>query len=194
MAGRPRNFDEQEVLDKALQLFWQKGYGATGIADLEQATGLGRQSLYGAFGDKRALFERVVQRYFDVVLRAGLIEVLDAEGSPRKNIETIFAAWEAMAVAPDFNGCLVGNAVAEVGLHDDELASVLRQKLRLMEDAFCRALKRGQRLLEFPAEMDARAVARSIVTTGQGLAVVARVQREPAFVRAVLYAARQLLT
>lgn len=193
MAGRPRSFDEQEVLDKVMLLFWQRGYAATGFAELEQATGLGRQSLYGAFGDKRALFERVVQRYFDVVLRPGLIDVLDADGSPRKNVETILAQWEGLASSEGFNGCLVGNSVAELGLHDAELASVLKQKLRLVEDAFHRALKRGQKQCEFPADLDARAVARSLVTTAQGLAVIARVQREPAFARAVMMGARKLL-
>lgn len=207
MAGRPRSFDAEQVLDQAMLLFWQRGYGATGVAELEQATGLGRQSLYGAFGDKRALFDLVVERYFQRVLKPGLIDVLDgveARGSAREpgidsprgaraDLERIFEQWEALAVSPDFNGCLVGNSVAELGLHDAELADVLKRKLRLVEDAFYRNLKRGQKAREVSQQLDARSVARSLVTTAQGLAVVARVQREPAFVRAVVDTARKLL-
>src|SRR5688500_14520493 len=151
MAGRPRSFDPERVLDQAMLLFWQRGYTATGVAELELATGLGRQSLYGAFGDKRALFDKVVERYFQQVLKPGLIDVLDGIDSPRTargDLEHIFQQWEALAVSSDFNGCLVGNSVAELGLHDAELAEVLKRKLRLVEDAFCRNLTRAQKLGE----------------------------------------------
>ena len=64
-----------------MAVFWKHGYAGTALGDLEAATKLGRQSLYGAFGDKRGLFTRVVERYFDVVLRHYIIDVLDAPAS-----------------------------------------------------------------------------------------------------------------
>ena len=67
--GRPRSFDPDVVLDQAMAVFWKQGFEGTGMPDLEQATGLGRQSLYGAFGDKRTLFARVVEHYFARVLK-----------------------------------------------------------------------------------------------------------------------------
>ena len=73
MAGRPRNFDEAEVLAQAMQTFWTHGYEGTGVAELERATGLLRQSLYGAFGDKRRLFMRAVDYYCDHVIKPGLL-------------------------------------------------------------------------------------------------------------------------
>jgi TetR/AcrR family transcriptional repressor of nem operon len=194
VAGRPRSFDEEQVLDQAMMLFWRKGYEATGVADLEQATGLGRQSLYGAFGDKRALFLRVVERYFERVLKPYVVDVLDAPGSGRANVERIFQQWEATAAAEDFHGCLVGNSVPEFGgARDPELSEVLARKLELMEAAFARALRRAKQDGEVNAELDVRATARSFLTFAQGLAVVARVNREPAFVRGVLHSARRLL-
>jgi TetR/AcrR family transcriptional regulator, transcriptional repressor for nem operon len=63
--ARPREFDEQQVLDRALQAFWARGYDATSVEDLVEATGLGRASLYGAFGDKEQLFRRVVSHYLE---------------------------------------------------------------------------------------------------------------------------------
>ena len=176
-----------------MNLFWRKGYEATGIVDLELATGLGRQSLYGAFGDKRALFMRIVERYFERVLKPYVVDILDAPGSPRANIERIFEQWQAVAHAPEFHGCLVGNSVPEFGARDVEIADVLRRKLLLMESAFTRALERAKKGGEVNAELDARATARSLLTIAQGLAVVARVNRDPAFVRGVLHTARRLL-
>lgn len=176
-----------------MAVFWKQGFEGTGLPDLEQATGLGRQSLYGAFGDKRALFGRVVEHYFARVLQPWVIDVLDAPGSARANLERIFAQWEATASAPDFHGCLVGNSVSEVSATDSELKAVLAEKLSLVEKALARALLRARRAGEVDAKLDVNATARTLVTLSQGLAVVARVQRDPAFVRGVMATARKLL-
>ena len=176
-----------------MSAFFKKGYEGTSLADLEQATGLGRQSLYGAFGDKRALFLRIVDRYFERVIKPYIVDVLDAPGSARANLERIFQQWEATAVAPDFQGCLLGNSVPEFGAKDSEMADVLRRKLELMEAAFTRALRRAKHDGEVNPKLDARTAARSLLTLAQGLAVVARVNREPSFVRSVVHTARGLL-
>lgn len=192
MAGRPRSFDVDEVVDRAMHVFWRKGYEGTGLVDLEQATGLGRQSLYGVFGDKRGLFLKVIEHYFDRVLKPG-IDLLDAPGSARAHLEKIFDTWEALARSPDFNGCLVGNSVPEMSARDPELGAVLARKLELMERGFSRALARAKRDGEVNAKLDVKGTARALLTIAQGLAVVARAQRQPGFVRGVVQAARHLL-
>ena len=192
MAGRPRSFDIDDVLGRAMLLFWKKGYEATGLVELERATGLGRQSLYGAFGDKRGLFLRVVEHYFAHVLKPGL-DLLDAPGSARQNLERIFSGWESVASDPDFHGCLVGNSVPEVSARDPELAQVLARKLELMEAAFARALRRAKRDGELRETLDVKDTARSLLALAQGLAVVARANRDPAFVSGVVRTARSLL-
>lgn len=173
-------------------VFWKQGYEGTGLVDLERATGLGRQSLYGVFSDKRGLFLAVVEYYFSHVLKPG-IDVLDAPGSARQNLELIFEAWEATATLPDFHGCLVGNSVPELSAKDEEVASVLSRKLALMEAAFARALRRAQHDREVRADLDVKNTARALLTIAQGLAVVARANRDPGFVRGVVQAARSLL-
>jgi TetR/AcrR family transcriptional repressor of nem operon len=193
MTGRPRSFEVEPVLERAMHVFWAKGYEGSGITDLEQATGLGRQSLYGAFGDKRALFLRVVDFYFDNVLKPGLVDVLDAPGSPRASIESVFAMWQALAVSKDFHGCLVGNASAHIEANDEEMAELLRRKLRLLEDAFARAIKRAIEQGEVRADVDARSTARALLTLAQGLSVIAQVRKDEAFARGVVSAARRLL-
>ncbi|HET9934714.1 MAG TPA: TetR family transcriptional regulator C-terminal domain-containing protein [Polyangiaceae bacterium] len=173
--------------------FWKRGYDATGLANLERATQLGRQSLYGAFGNKRALFSQVVEHYFARVLKPAIVDVLDAPGSGRANIERVLAQWAETAGSAEFNGCLVGNAMAELGLRDRELSVLLQRKLDLLEAAFGRALRRAKRAGEVRADLDVRAAARTLLTMAQGLAVVARVQRDSAFVRDVITVARQSL-
>ncbi|MDF3068862.1 MAG: transcriptional regulator, TetR family [Polyangiaceae bacterium] len=175
-----------------MHVFWKHGYEASGLVNLERATGLGRQSLYGVFGDKRGLFLAVVEHYFSRVLQPGF-DALDAPGSARANLERVFGAWEATAARPDFHGCLVGNSVPELSAKDEEVAGVLRRKLELMEAAFVRALRRAKRDGEVRAELDVRNTARALLTLAQGLAIVARAQRDPNFVRSVVQAARSLL-
>ncbi|HYQ16320.1 MAG TPA: TetR/AcrR family transcriptional regulator [Polyangiaceae bacterium] len=192
MSGRPRNFDVDDVLGRAMLVFWRKGYEATGLVDLEQATGLGRQSLYGAFGDKRGLFLRVLEHYFERVIKPG-IAVLDEPGSARQNLERIFGAWEATAADPEFHGCLLGNSVPELAARDPEMSEVLRRKLELLEAAFARALRRAKRDGEVAESVDVKDTARSLLTLAQGLAVVARANRDPAFVRGVVRVAHTLL-
>src|SRR6187431_2122551 len=144
MVGRPRTFDTDDVLDRAMALFWRKGYAGTGISDLEEATGLGRQSLYGAFGDKRQLFEQVVERYAATVLRPYLRDVLEAPGSPRANLERLFEHWQEAVASPNFNGCLVGNCVAEMSARDPEIADILGPQLEQMELWLFQAIARAR--------------------------------------------------
>src|SRR5688572_18716335 len=193
MAGRPRAFDPDDVLDRALGVFWQNGFAGTGIADLEAATGLGRQSLYGAFGDKRALFERIVERYVQNVLEPGMRDVLDAPGSARANLERMFQIWEQVASSGEFNGCLVGNCIAEMSAREPELTELLGPKLELMESWYRRALERAQRAGEVSPKLDTAAVARAILAMQQGIAVVARGHRDAGFVRGVVQTAQRLL-
>jgi len=177
MAGRPRGFDEQEVLRSAMELFWRKGYAETSITDLEEATRLARQSLYGAFGDKRGLFEQVVEHYEQTVLRPGLRDVLQAPGSALGNLDRVLSYWQQAASTPGFNGCLVGSCIAEMGVRD----------------WFWGVLDRAQRAGEISRSLDARATARSLLTLSQGLALVARVNRDKDFARSIVASAVQLL-
>ncbi len=173
--------------------FFQRGYEGTSVSDLEAATGLGRQSLYGAFGDKRALFNRVVDHYFDVALKPGILDVLDAPGSARETIDRLLTLLEQAALAPDFGGCLVGNTVAELGVVDAATAALLARKLELIEESLFRALRRAKRAGEVRADLDPRSTARALLALAQGLSVVARVNRNQSFVTSVIQNARRLL-
>lgn len=193
MSGRPRSYDPQEVLSKAMMVFWRHGYDATGLTQLEAATGLGRQSLYAAFGDKRGLFLAAVDHYFKTVIEPGFVAVLDAPGSGLCNVHKVIESWEAVSLAPDFSGCLIGNSVAEMGRRDEVMAGVLQRKFELMEAALVRALKRARQAGEVPSGLQPKVAAQSLLALAQGLAVLARLRSDPTVVRSVVNSAKAWL-
>ncbi len=191
MSGRPREFDRDEVLDKAMRLFWEQGYDATGIAQLGEHLGIGRQSLYATFGDKQTLFREALQRYGDQII-ADVVSKLDAAGSGLENIHKVLDMWESNAARKNFCGCLVTNSISELGVREPELATILKHKLDRLEAAFSRALKRARENGEISSGVDTRAMARMLVNTGQGLAVAGKVA-DGAYARDVMKATRRLL-
>src|SRR5260370_40736370 len=116
--GRPREFDEDEVIAEALQTFWKQGYGATSISDLMEATQLERGSLYKAFQDKHSLFERA----FDNYLRAGrakMAQVLRSDAPPIARLEACLARVVAgCSGAEGGPGCSAVNTVVELAPSD----------------------------------------------------------------------------
>jgi TetR/AcrR family transcriptional repressor of nem operon len=193
MAGRPLEFDRNEALDKAMQLFWRQGYDGTSLSDLTAAMGVGRQSLYGAFGDKRTLFVACLERYTEEIFEKSLLSLLEGDGPPLAGIERVLDAWEAYVGSDQFTGCLLGKALAELGMHDPKLDALLRKKLDRIRGCFERALTRAQAAGELDAAADTRALARSITAFAQGAAVVCQVWREPTAVRETLAGARSLV-
>src|SRR5712692_11429413 len=115
---RPRSFDEDAVLDQAVQLFWERGYEGTSLADLETHIGLGRQSLYNAFGDKQTLFLKALERYQRAVMEKVLAH-LNASGAGLDAIRAFFKATvESLTAAGPRRACLVANTILERGSQD----------------------------------------------------------------------------
>ena len=192
MAGRPREFDETAVLDAAMDLFWEQGYEATCVAELSKRCGIGRQSMYNAFGDKHALFAQALERYRTE--RIGrVIGMLDAPGSPLANVEAVLDMWEQHWEDPAFKGCLMVNSIAELGVRDPELGPKLDTILQSIEDAFYRTLRRAQAEGEILADRDPRALARAVTALAQGMSVVGKVSSSPTYARDVFSVARQML-
>jgi TetR/AcrR family transcriptional repressor of nem operon len=190
--GPNKKFDRDEVLEKAMNLFWEEGYEATGVTQLLEHTGIGRQSLYDTFGDKRSLFVESLNHYFRT--RVGpLLAQLRAPGSPRENLLQAFRMAEKTIAQRDFHGCMIGNTTAELSERDPEVRVLVRGYLDAMEDAFFDLLKRGQDAGEFADEIGARDLARVFVHTLQGLTLLHKVLRDPRTARAVLESTLKLL-
>ncbi|MGK7869450.1 TetR/AcrR family transcriptional regulator [Falsiroseomonas sp. E2-1-a20] len=169
---RPRAFDEDRVLEAAMHRFWQHGYAATSVRDLGQVMGIGQASFYNAFGDKRRLFARCLDRYLDMGMRARIAR-LEAELAPRQAIETMLQEIVARSLR-DRLGCLLVNSALELAPHDREVGQVVAARLAELEGFFGRAIRGGQRDGSVSAARDPDDLARLLVALVMGLRVLSR--------------------
>jgi TetR/AcrR family transcriptional repressor of nem operon len=174
--GRPRSFDDRDVVDAAKDTFWQRGYAATSMRALKEQVGVLPGSLYGAFGDKHALFIRALERYADGT-RAAAAPLL--EGPVRAQLRNLLTDILTAACTTPGRGCMLGNTAAELLPSDDTAGSVVRDALRGLESAIEHALKRAQQTGEIRDNLDSGAQARLIVTVMQGLHILARTEADP---------------
>ena len=191
MRGRPREFNREHVLEEAMQVFRRRGFNGTGLAELEEATGLGRQSIYNAFGDKERLFDAAVERYVDTKMQP-LAELLQREGSAMANVREVLDLWEANLAGGDGCGCLIANSICEVEAVPTDRGEMFQRVIGRIEAAFRQAFETAQAQGELSADRDVKAMARLFATLGQGLSVVSRVEN-PEFIRGAIHGAREML-
>ncbi len=176
--ARPREFEPEEAVARATEVFWRKGYRATSVQDLVRATGLNRGSIYAAFGSKAGLFAAVMDRY---IAGASTQRLLGADdGMPVKILlrDLFDELVEMGATDRERRGCLITNTAIELTSHDREVAGRISANLRDLEEALCRRLERAQESGEITRERDARALARFLVGSMQGLRVMSKVTSE----------------
>ncbi len=169
--GRPREFDEAEVLDRSLALFWTKGFEATSIQDLVEATGVARASLYGAFGDKAGLFGHAL-RHYETLTQDYMAEVARAP-SATQSIQALLSGWVGLTcrrAGP--RGCflILSGSAGEVPLARAALSTALQQIDRMVEAQ----IRRGQEAGDIADRLDPPAVAKFLVVQLLGLATAAR--------------------
>jgi AcrR family transcriptional regulator len=170
--GRPRAFDVDQALDRALQVFWQKGYEGASLADLTEAMGINRPSLYAAFGNKEALFRKVLDRYITGPA-AYVSEALD-EPTARGVIERLLGGAAASLTDPrNPRGCLVVHAALSCGEAADSIRRELITRRAGTEAALRRRFKRAKSEGDLPIHSDPADLARYIATLVQGMAVQA---------------------
>jgi TetR/AcrR family transcriptional regulator, transcriptional repressor for nem operon len=173
--GRPREFEPEQVMEQAMRCFWERGYRATSVDDLVQATGVKPGSLYHAFpGGKRALFLGSLDRYSRLVVPQKLRD-LDSAGASLAETRAYFDRLVADLLSPEGRqGCLLVNTAIEKAAEDDEVAAVVRGHLARLETCFTRALRNARRRGEIPESTDVAPAAGLLVATSQGLMVVGK--------------------
>jgi TetR/AcrR family transcriptional regulator, transcriptional repressor for nem operon len=191
--GPAKSFDPQIALERARDLFWRRGYAATGITELELALGIGRKSLYDTFGSKRELFLRALEHYADTVLKRICDGLEDPRGAPLENLERVLEKLGKHHGSPGGIGCLLGVAMAQAGSDDAELAALLRGYLKRLEDALERALEAARRSGAIHKSVDSRDAARNLVALTQGMALIGRITEAPTTQRSVVRAALHAL-
>ncbi|WP_030677137.1 TetR/AcrR family transcriptional regulator [Streptomyces sp. NRRL B-1347] len=177
--GRPRQFDPETAVDQAMEVFWRKGYAGTTPQDLVDALGIGKGSLYNAFGSKHALFERALRRYRDTQA-SRLIELFESEGPVKERLR---AALELLVTLdledPDRRGCMAVNAAAELAGTDRTTTELVREMFARTESTLQALVEEGQRAGEIAPDRDAACVGSLLMNTVVGLRLTARVAEGP---------------
>lgn len=172
--ARTKVFDEQEILDKAMKLFWEKGYNATSAQDLVESLGISRSSLYDTFGDKHSLFVKALQQYrkerVDPVL-----EGADKTNDFERFIASIFDAVKEEALSPNSSkGCFMVNSIVELASVDSEVGKIGTSILIDTENALSKVIRKGQQQGVFTSNHSARSLARFVLNSLNGLRVTVK--------------------
>lgn len=189
--SRPRSFDEDAVIEAAMRQFWRHGYAGTSVRDLGEVMGLGQASFYNAFGDKRSLFARCLDRYLDQGMRERLGR-LAATLPPRQAIAGLLEEIVARSLR-DRMGCLLVNSALEVAPHDRGVAGVVAARLAELEDFFRARVLAGQADGSINATRDPDDLARMLMTLLLGLRVLARGRPDRATMQGAVRQALALL-
>ena len=167
--ARPREFNESDALDDAMQLFWGSGYESASLSEITKATGLSKSSLYDTFGSKHELLLSSLQHYIENMVEPSLT-VLEEGPSALGAIEQRFEMIIEMMTAPGpRRGCLIANTTLALGARDKAVAKTLLAAQGMVEQAYARAIERGQVAGEIVTAKDAQSLARYIMACLAGM-------------------------
>src|SRR5262247_4362908 len=176
--ARHKEFDKDEALGKAMEVFWSRGYEAASINDLVERMGINRQSLYDTFGDKRALYLQALDRYREVEGRK-MLELLARPGPVKKTLRRLFqTVVEESLRDQERRGCFTGNAMSELAGRCPETAAMACGNMAAAEEALYRTLLRGRKNGEIKKGRDLRAVARFLYSSLQGIQLMAKATQD----------------
>jgi len=172
--ARTKVFDEETVLNKAVNLFWEKGYNGTSAQDLVDELGISRSSLYDTYGDKYQLFKKSLLQYRKKF--AGLmIEMMDESNDFEQTIIDLFEYVVSESLNEKFsNGCFIVNSTVELAPHNAEIAEIINANKHDVEDALFRLIKKGQDVGQFSNNHSARSLARFVFNAIAGLRVASK--------------------
>jgi TetR/AcrR family transcriptional repressor of nem operon len=190
--ARPREFDEEVVLDAAMQCFWAQGYEATSVKDLIERTGLTAASLYNAYGDKRAMFRTALDHYIEKSIGARLRR---SEGlPPREAIRSFFDDILRRSLGDrERKGCMLVNSALEIAPHDREFRETIVETLKRLETFFLDCVERGQANGTITSAQPAAGLAQHLLGVLMGVRVLARVRPERPLLEGVITSALTFL-
>ncbi|TWU45316.1 HTH-type transcriptional repressor ComR [Novipirellula aureliae] len=169
-----KSFKESDVIEQAMEVFWEKGYAATSISDITEATGIKRGSLYNAFDGKHDIFVRALLKYGGE-RRTSKLRILETVDDPREAITMFFDSLvKATLDDPDKKGCLLFNTALEYSSHDDDVKQLVSEGIQEVVCFFEGRIKRGKELGTIPDSVDARPTARALVALVVGIRVLGR--------------------
>lgn len=176
--ARLREFDEEKALDAAMQLFWEKGYAATSLSDLTAKMEIQKPSLYSAFGDKEGLFEAALRRYTNLHA-ANIRTKLQNEQSVKEAIRAFFENMVEEEYKKEFSkGCFCINTMVELAPHNEKFEVLTREHQMYLAVIFQELITKGIQSGELQNDLNAKAVAHTLVTSLIGLTVLMKSRPE----------------
>lgn len=168
-----KSFNEETALEKAMQVFWEKGFEPASISDLLEGTGLNRGSLYNTFGGKQQLFVKALLKYDRD--RQAMLAKLEALDNPKKAIATFFDTTVAKTAADqDHKGCFLFNTALEISTHDEKVNEIVTNGVREIEAFFRRSIEVGQARGDMPKGLDPEATAKALLAMIVAIRVLGR--------------------
>lgn len=191
--ARPKEFDPVEAVDRAVDVFWGQGYGATTPQQLVEQLQISKGSLYNAFGGKRQLYDLALTRYLES--RVHSVGTMLAEPGPAKDIlrQALRYLVDSDLERPDRRGCFATNSAIEFGRVDEDVTGRVLDFFGRTEVAFCALIERGQREGDIRAELNAADTASMLLSMAVGWHVLARIDAGPERLLRALDAAVDLL-
>ena len=169
--ARTKDFDENEVLNKAVCLFWHKGYNGTSMQELVDGLGISRSSMYDTFGDKHQLYIKALEHYQQEGAKL-FCEIISAEPSGKAAVRKLLEhVTSDMLHDKQRKGCFMVNANVETAAHDAEVMKIMVRNEQTIEDSFFKAISKGFENGEFNTKQDARALARFVSNAIKGIQV-----------------------
>lgn len=175
--ARSKEFDPEVALEKALELFWERGYEGTSMADLVAHLGIARASIYGTFGGKRELYLKALELY---LARFDVVEQLSQPGPALPALRAFLDGYVAECLADELRrGCMVVNTAVEFGSRDAVVSRKIAASWTELETVMAAALVRARAQGEIPAGKDPHALARFLLVLLQGVRVLGRADPDP---------------
>jgi TetR/AcrR family transcriptional regulator, transcriptional repressor for nem operon len=172
-AGRPRDFDEDAVLDRAIELFWKQGYEATSLEQLLAAMGMGKGSMYHNFGNKREVFKLALNKFiknFSIWFESEIPKAKD----PIAFIKDFFRKIPKQGSEAHKKGCFLGNTLAELACIDPGLEKEAAEHLEKIEQTFFKYIKEAQFAGKIKSREDPRLLARHLINLWNGINITRR--------------------
>ena len=191
--GKPLSFDRDDVLAKAMELFWKKGYQNTGMSELLDHMGIQRQSFYNTFGSKENIFLEAVTLYTRNITTE-VAAVLNRPGNPMENVRQVLNLLQDEIAGAEANGCMLGNSIAEFGLKHPQISALLKKNIDRMMEAFTRAFTQAIEQGLLPATKDPSAMAMSLIAMIQGTALLSKLGYADGMLSGVMKTAEELIT
>jgi TetR/AcrR family transcriptional repressor of nem operon len=191
--ARTKDFDEQSVLQKAICLFWNKGYNGTSMQDLVEGLGISRSSLYDTFGDKHQLYLKALDAY-QLQYGTQLCKLTGESASAKEAIRQILDLVITDLLADEQRkGCFIVNAGIELANHDQDVNKMICQTEQQLELAFAKVIRTGQEKGEIKKDKDAQALARFLNNTVKGMQVSVKATTQRSYFEDIINTALTVL-